>query len=262
MATSIDLPCPKCEKVLKVPESAFGKKLKCKYCGEKFEVERVNIDDLDEEDEPKKKPAGKVSKPTTVGTSKPGGTVKSKKEKEQPKPEAKPEAPAGPGAYKFADEDEDEGGATPNPLGVVDAGEDIPRCPHCAKELDPPDAVVCVHCGFNNQTRVKAESKKTWAPSGGDWFNHLTPGILALLGWILLIVIDVIVYLSMDDWLTGTFLEKDKSLETGKVTFYARINDACILFTFAATIMPIIKLVRFSIIRLIINNTPEEKVKV
>jgi DNA-directed RNA polymerase subunit RPC12/RpoP len=251
-----------------VPESAFGKKLKCKYCGEKFEVERVNIDDLDE-DEPKKKPAGKVSKPTAVGTSKPGGTVKSKKEKEQPKPEAKPEAPAapGPGAYKFADEDEDEGGATPNPLGVVDAGEDIPRCPHCAKELDPPDAVVCVHCGFNNLTRVKAESKKTWAPSGGDWFNHLTPGVLALLGWIFLIVLDVVVYLSMDDWLAGTFMEDTPGKAATatepavKARFYARINDACILFTFAATIMPIIKLARFSIIRLLIKNTPEEKVK-
>ena len=94
MATSIDLPCPKCEKILKVPESAFGKKLKCKYCGEKFEVERVDLDDLeddDEEDSPKpKKPAGKVAKPSSVGTSKPGGTVKSKKENEGARPQAKP----------------------------------------------------------------------------------------------------------------------------------------------------------------------------
>src|SRR5205823_7951267 len=24
-----------------------------------------------------------------------------------------------------------------------------PRCPHCAYELDPPEAKVCLHCGYH-----------------------------------------------------------------------------------------------------------------
>ncbi len=76
-------------------------------------------------------------------------------------------------------------------IEVVDEGEDVARCPHCAKELDPPDAIVCVNCGFNNVTRAKAKTKKVWAPTREDWMSHLLPGIIALAICIALIVLDV-----------------------------------------------------------------------
>ena len=70
-------------------------------------------------------------------------------------------------------------------------------CPHCAKELDPPDAKLCIHCGFNSLTRTKAETKKVWAPTAEDWIMHLLPGIVAAIICITLIVLSIICYLRM-----------------------------------------------------------------
>jgi hypothetical protein len=253
MASVIDIPCPNCEKVLKVPEGALGKKVKCKSCEEVFVAEKPGA---------AKKPAA-APKPSAVSASKPGGAVKPKKEEPKPEPkkeEPKKEEPAG---YKVAmddDDDEGDGGAKPNPLGIIDEGEDIPRCPHCAKELDPPDAVVCIHCGFNNMTRTKADSKTTWAPSTEDYVQHLGPGVLALVGCILLIVLNVICLLNMRDWMTGTFLQKEEKGADGEIAFLVK-PGAFITFVLAATIMPILGMGRFAIKRLFIDNKPEEKVK-
>ena len=257
MPLVIEIPCPACEKVLKVPESVFGKKIKCKYCGEPIRVDDLDTleDELDDEEERPKKKSGKPA----VKASKPGGAVKPKKE--EPKPEPKKEEPAAPApTYNFADDDEGDGGATPNPLGVVYEGEDIPRCPHCAKELDPPDAEVCIHCGFNNVTRMKADFKKTWAPEFNDWLNHLGPGILALVICIALIVLDVVCLLNMRDWMTDGILQKDEKNAQGEIDFYVK-PGAFIAFVFAATIMPIVLMARFGIMRCFVNYMPEEKVK-
>src|SRR3954468_11336503 len=35
-----------------------------------------------------------------------------------------------------------------NPYGVTETSL-APRCPHCAYELDPPDARICLHCGYD-----------------------------------------------------------------------------------------------------------------
>jgi hypothetical protein len=253
MATVVEIKCPECQNPLKVPEQFLGKKLKCKQCGHAFVARDPNADP---DDDAPAKPV-KPSKPGgNVKPSKPGGaSVKVKKEEDEPKPEAKPAA-----AQKFQDDDDDDGGAKPNPLGVVYEGEDIPRCPFCAKELDPPDAVLCLHCGFNNVTRVRADSKKVWAPDSGDWMSHLGPGILALIGCIALIVLDVICYLNMREWLTGTFLQKDEKDATGEIAFYVK-PGAFITFIIAATILPIIGFGRFAIKRLAINYMPSEKIK-
>ena len=263
MASVIELPCPNCERVLKVPESVFGKKIKCKHCGEPFEVEKVDLDDLDD-DEPKakKKKADAGDKPT-VKPSKPGGAAtKAKKEepkKEAPKKEEPKKEEAKPaGTYSFADDEEE--GAKPNPLGVVDEGQDIPRCPHCAKELDPPDAVICIHCGFNNVTREKAETKKVWEPTTEDWVHHLAPGILAVVGCIVILVLDIVCWVNMRDWMLDTFLEKDELDATGQKAFYVK-PGAFITFIIAADILPFLALARFAYRRLVVDNKPSEKVK-
>jgi len=33
-----------------------------------------------------------------------------------------------------------------------------PRCPHCAYELDPPDAKICLHCGYH-MTKRRREAR-------------------------------------------------------------------------------------------------------
>jgi hypothetical protein len=266
MAIVIEIPCPECERILKVPESAFGKKIKCRHCGAKIEVEQIDLVELDDEEDEDEKPRKmakkrKEEKPEkpAVKASKPGGAVKPKKE-EPKKEEPKKEEPApAPSTYQF-DEDEGEGGATPKALGVVYEGEDVPRCPDCAAELDPPDAKVCKECGFNNVTRTRAEFKKTWAPTGEDYFHHLLPGVLALIGCIGLIVLDIVCLLNMRDWMTDTFLQKDDKDAQGEIAFFVK-PGAFITFIWAATLMPIIGMGNFAVKRLIINNQPEEKVK-
>lgn len=238
MADTTPIPCPECEKVLNVPEKVLGKKIKCKDCGAAFVAEA-----------PK----------TAVKPSKPGGTAKPKKE--EPKPEPKPEPPKP--AARYNDDDEGDGGATPKALGVVDEGEDIPRCPHCAKELEPPTAVVCIHCGFNNVTRTKADSKRVWAPDASDWMNHLAPGFAMLGIFIALLVLNIICFMNMEDWMTDGFMDFLKSEEKGtdgKIKFAVK-PGAFITFVLAATIMPMIKTARFAFKRLAIEYQPTEQVK-
>ncbi len=63
------------------------------------------------------------------------------------------------------------------PYNVVDL-DLTPRCPHCAAELLTPDAIVCVHCGYNSQTRQRLETKRALETSGMERFQWLLPGIL------------------------------------------------------------------------------------
>lgn len=234
MAAVSNIPCPNCDETLKVPESMFGKKIKCKHCGHAFVV-----DDPDEAPRPKK-------------AAKPAARPK----KEEPKSEApKPAAP-----YKFADDDDDEG-AKPNPMGVI-AEADVARCPFCAQELDPPDAKVCLHCGFNNVTRTRAESKRVWAPDASDWMNHLGPGIIALVIFIALVVLDIICLINMREWMTGTFLESNDPDPTNPDRKAMHVKPgALITLIWAATVMPVIGTGRFAVKRLLIDNKPLEKAK-
>ncbi|MFM8271356.1 MAG: hypothetical protein ACKODX_03385 [Gemmata sp.] len=231
MPTATEMPCPNCAKALKVPESVFGKKIKCKHCGHPFVAED---------------PAAKA-KPAAA-----------KPKADPPKEEPKPAAPAS----RFADDDDEgDGGAKPKPLSAIEEF-DKPRCPHCAKELDPPDAVVCIHCGFNNQTRQKAESKRVWAPDTNDYIRHLAPGVIALVICIALIVLDILCLLNMRDWLSGSFLESndDDPMEPGKKKLLVR-PGAFITLIWAATVMPIVGTAAFAVRRLAIDNKPSEKVK-
>jgi hypothetical protein len=252
MASVIEIACPNCDKPLKVPDTVFGKKIKCKYCEQAFVVR-----DPDADERPRGKPAVKPSKPGGAGVrakKPPADPQKAEVKKEEPKKEE----PKPASTYKFEDDDDD--GAKPTPLQVIDEGVDIPRCPHCAKELDPPDARVCIHCGFNTLTRVKAETKKVWEPDANDWINHLGPGILALVISIAILVLNVVVYVNMRDWMTGTFLMKDDKGPDGETAFFVK-PGAFITFVYAADIMPFLACTRFAIKRLCIEYQPTEKIK-
>jgi hypothetical protein len=238
MADTTPIPCPECKKVLNVPEKVLGKKIKCKDCDTAFVAEA-----------PKK----------GVKPSKPGGAAKPKKE--EPEPPPKPEAPKPP-ASRYDDDDESDG-KPPKALGTVDEGEDVARCPHCAKELEPPTAIICIHCGFNNVTRTKAESKKVWAPDANDWMSHLAPGLGALAIFIALIVLNIVCIMKMEDWMTDGALDFLKSEEKGldgKIKFAVK-PGAFMTFVLAGTIIPMIKTARFAFKRLAIEYQPTEQVK-
>jgi hypothetical protein len=135
-----------------------------------------------------------------------------------------------------------------------------PRCPHCAQELIPPDAKVCVHCGFNSLTREKAASKTVYEPTTEDWIYHLAPGVAAVGTIISLVALDITCWVQMREWLTGTFLDMEEKDAAGRQRFY--VHPAA--FSFAVlgmTIPAIVAAGKFAYERLVTNYRPEEKEK-
>jgi len=55
------------------------------------------------------------------------------------------------------------------------------RCPQCAAELDSPDAIICLNCGYNSRTRQRMTTIRTYAFTPFDWMLWLAPGIGCLL---------------------------------------------------------------------------------
>jgi hypothetical protein len=230
MPASVEISCPNCDESLKIPPAVFGKKIKCKHCEHAFVVQ-------DPDAKLKAKPA-KTAKPPKSA-----------------KPAAKPAEPSPPPEQsKKSKWDEEENARD---IEFI-TEEDVARCPHCAKELDPPDARVCLHCGFNSLTRTIAETKQVWAPDVTDWFLHLLPGIITLAVAIGLIVFHVISILSMRDWLTGTFLEMEEKDAAGRIKFY--VPPGAFIFLLIFISLPIfIPCVTFAFKRLILDYRPAER---
>jgi hypothetical protein len=82
--------------------------------------------------------------------------------------------------FSIKDDDDDEDDGKPYEVTSVDLA---PRCPSCANELESETAKVCLHCGFNLETRTTAEKRRVKDVTGGDIFIHLLPGILAAVGF-------------------------------------------------------------------------------
>ena len=225
MAAVLNVTCPNCGKALKVPAELEGKRVKCKGCDKPFPVAAP-------------KPAAKAPPPAEASGARP-----------------EPPAAASPDRYKVTwdDEADNDGSA----VGVIKE-EDVPRCPHCAKELNPPDAVVCVNCGFNSRTRSKAETRKVYEPTGAEWASHLFPGVAAVTAVVVLMVLDVVCAFNMRSWMEGGMLEDDAVGLDGKKKMYVS-PGAFIMFVLFGSIVAIAPLARIGFKRLFVNYLPEEK---
>jgi hypothetical protein len=210
VAATIETACPECQKAIKAPADLQGKKIRCKACGHIFLIPANS-----------KKPA----------------------------PAAKPAPPAAKpadnyGKPTFSEEDDD-----PNPYGLTSESL-AARCPHCAQEMDPPEATICLNCGYNTRTRTRHESRKTYETTAGDYFLWWLPGLACILGILALIALDVWWVLYLED-LTKT--DPEAFLATSRKAF---MFWAVFLSLFAMTPMA-----RFAFKRLIMNPTPPEKEK-
>ena len=215
MAT-LDVSCPNCDKRMKVPDTAAGKKIRCKGCEHVFAVPAAGPKGLPDEFR-KAPPAKAKSKPAKAAPPPPAEAEPAIKFlDDEPKPKHDP------------DDDSDE-----TPFSVIKEGE-VPRCPHCAYELDPPDTRVCMNCGYDMVQRRRLESKKVFEHTQADYLQHWLPGIIWLIVMIAMITVAVICFLRMDGWLAGSFLEKDdKNAITGKTEFY--VGAGC--FTMVVTLV-------------------------
>jgi hypothetical protein len=152
---------------------------------------------------------------------------------------AAPQAQAPPPKPK--DEEEEEGS---DPYGVSDL-KLAPRCPNCANEMESEESVICLHCGYNTQTRIQSRMKKTHDVTFWDYFLWLLPGISCVIGIILLIIWDIWFCTQIED------VVKDE--------WYEFIGAAAVrLWQTIASVFVMFGLLMFAIKRLIFNYTPPE----
>jgi hypothetical protein len=154
--------CPECDKKFKAREDARGKKMRCPACAAVFVVQELKID---EGGRVPAKPAAKPAAPAAAPA---------------PAPAAAPK----PGAVF----DDDENTDNPYGLGYLDLR---PRCPSCANEMQSADAVICLFCGYNTQTRMIGVTKKVVETTHTDRLQHLLPGMGLIAGILTLLALNV-----------------------------------------------------------------------
>lgn len=151
----------------------------------------------------------------------------------------------------------DEGDDEAAPLKIIQES-DIPRCPHCAKELDPPDAIICLNCGFNNRTRVRVETKRVYEATVGEWVSHLFPGVGSFIAIVTILVLNVLVIVSMRYWMRDGLLESDDLGPDGEKKFFVSPGFFIMLSLFVSIGM-IAPLVRVWYKRMFVNYLPPEE---
>ena len=109
----------------------------------------------------------------------------------------------------FKPEDEEDA-KNPNPYGVAHDDLDVPRCPFCAQELDPPDTKVCLNCGYNLLDRKRAESRTVYELTTGDYFMHWLPALLCILAIMIILSCSGFTTAMMRTWMVGSFLDREE----------------------------------------------------
>lgn len=253
MAAMISFTCPECKTQLKGPADMQGKKARCKRCSHIF-VLQAN--------------ASAATAPTVPATRGKTARPASPAAKTSPtKPVANKPAAAKPAAtapeemtYSFQEDTEvlpeGAGGAkstTPhgsqNPYGITEL-DLAPRCPFCAQEMESEEAVICLHCGYNKQTRSLPAVTRTYANTPGEIFMWLLPGILCVVGILALIGLICYLWLSLDP-------AKSKTAWYGELGAVQALQVWGTIFSgFAIFILGM-----FAIRRLILHPTPPEMEK-
>ena len=207
--SALSLNCPNCRKAMKAPAEAIGKRVRCRACAHVF-----TVSDDDGAPSPKDatvKPLPSESRKPTPGKAKPAV---------EPKPDTGPI-----GLAKEQNSDDDDDG--PAEYGVTE-DDDTPRCPRCAKDLDPPDTKICLECGFDLVNRVRHRTKKVFETSKQDVFLYWLPAIIWII--VLLAGLGCVIWgwLSMTQIWTENelLLSDDKNALTDKKQFLVDPN-AC-----------------------------------
>jgi hypothetical protein len=142
-----------------------------------------------------------------------------------------------------------------NPYEVTDL-DLTPRCPHCAGEMESAEAIICLNCGYNTQTRQMGKTVKAIRNTFLEWVIWLAPGIICFL--VIFPMLGAIAYL----WLPKMGITKfphmpiEYDTDTGKDTMlWARIWGG----VFAAGVA--FGCARFAVKRLILHPHPPLKLK-
>jgi hypothetical protein len=214
MPTVINIICPQCKATLKGPDNLVGRKVRCKGCGTSFTVPAPS--------RTRTTPAGPAPRPAVAARGQPNAPLRrpTTRNDTAPKPAAAPPPPPSKpketSLYGFmSDEQANQamkdtsylaptessvgsisGKADHRPYGMTDISL-APRCGHCAKEMPSPDAIICLHCGYNNQTRTHIATKHVYEVTAADRLNWKLPGMIGASVATLLLLFDVWIWLGM-----------------------------------------------------------------
>jgi hypothetical protein len=174
MATVFVITCTNCGKRFKGKETLQGKKLSCPFCKEIFLVAG------------RKEPAAGSAPQSAKGAGQ------------------KENVAAAIVAAKSELNDDDKF-YDRNPYDITEL-DLTPRCPNCANELASEEAVICLYCGYNTQTRAWGRTEKVVAHTGGERFLWLLPGLLSALGFVALTVFLIFYCLGLPAYVQGSWM--------------------------------------------------------
>jgi hypothetical protein len=122
-----------------------------------------------------------------------------------------------------------------------------PRCPQCANEMESREAIICLFCGYNLDTREKARMRKIRDVTKWDVFVWWLPGIACALAVITMITGDIL-YCALVN--RDTF---------GQEVWYDFLGGLiCKMWTVIPSIFLIYYAAKFAIRRLVFNYTVPE----
>jgi hypothetical protein len=140
--------------------------------------------------------------------------------------------------------DDDEESA--DPYGITEETF-APRCPQCANEMESREAIVCLYCGYNLETREKSRMRKVREVTKWDVFVWWLPGILCVLAVIGMITGDILFCVLVTPATFG---------EEAWYNFFGGL--ICKMWTVIPSIFLIYYASKFAIRRLVFNYTVPE----
>jgi DNA-directed RNA polymerase subunit M/transcription elongation factor TFIIS len=156
------------------------------------------------------------------------------------------------------------------PYGVTETSL-APRCPHCAYELDPPEARICLHCGYDMVRRQRQASVKTYERTFGDWLVWLGPGILSLIAFIGLIGFCIYFHYYLPDQLFNNWSKNQEAAKGDRFQTVEKTTDESYLalifhpgietWIIVFCIWLMWKSGRYAFKRLVLDYLPPEKIK-
>jgi DNA-directed RNA polymerase subunit RPC12/RpoP len=124
------------------------------------------------------------------------------------------------------------------------------RCPQCAAELEE-DAVICIRCGYNTETRLRHTTVRTYETTAFDRLMWLTPAVICV--GVVLILIGVIGFLWLPFGLPKLSGEGENKAWWGhfSIQVYGSVLAAFLGWTAG----------KFAFRRLILHPSPPEKLR-
>ena len=125
----------------------------------------------------------------------------------------------------------------------------VPRCPHCAQEMANAEAIICLNCGYNLQTRQQMGTKKTYETTAAERSAWLLPGFVSIGAIFALVFLDLFFCMALPRMIDSY---SDFAILT---------HGGVQLWFVIITLLIMLALGRFAYYRLIVNPRPPEKMK-